>query len=326
MKAELRKAKQWLHAADHICVLSHASPDGDAVGSVLGLTWALRAGGKRVSPVLPDEVPSTFTFLPGSTEVSQEVPDDADLLVALDTADIERLGSMGRELSRPIDINIDHHISNSRFASINLVADGAAATAEYLVDLLRAFDLALDEQVANCLLTGLLTDSLGFRTNSTGMATLATAQKLLQHGAQMYEIYDRTLHRRSFEAIKLWGQALGTARCEDGLAWTQITLAGKCEIGYTAYGDADVVSQLTSIDGAEAAVVFVERPDAEVKISWRSVSGVDVAKIAQHFGGGGHQAAAGANMYGTTLEQAVRAVLQRTRAALKQYRQNGSLR
>ena len=326
MKADLRKAKQWLGAAKHICVLSHISPDGDAVGSVLGLTWALRAVGKRVTPVLADDVPTIFPFLPGSADVAHDVPADADLVVAVDIADIERLGSLGQELPRPIDINIDHHISNSHFASINLVADDTAATAEYLVDLLQPLGLALDEQVANCLLTGLVTDSLGFRTNSTSMTTLATAHRLLQHGAQLYKIYDRTLHRRSFEAIRLWGQALGTARCEDGLAWTQVTLSGKAKIGYKANGDADVVSQLAAIEGAEVAVVFVERPDAEVKISWRSVSGLDVAEIAQYFGGGGHQAAAGANMYGVTMERAERVVLQRTRASLKQYRQNGSTR
>ncbi|HJO34049.1 MAG TPA: DHH family phosphoesterase [Anaerolineales bacterium] len=324
MKAELRKARDWLHAAEHICVLSHTSPDGDAVGSVLGLMWALRAAGKRVSPALPDKVPSTFTFLPGSAEVAQQVPADADLLVALDTADLERAGSLSRDLARPIDINIDHHISNSGFGRINLVASNTTATAEYLVGLLQAFGLALDGQVANCLLTGLVTDSLGFRTNSTGSATLATARKLLQYGGKLHEIYERTLHRRSFEAVKLWGQALGVARCEDGLAWTQVTLAGKAEIGYTAIGDADVISQLTAIEGAEVAVVFVERPDAEVKISWRSVSGLDVAAIAQHFGGGGHQAAAGANIHGATLVQAERDVLKRTRAALRHHRQNGS--
>ncbi len=326
MKAELHKAKQLLHGAEHICVMGHTSPDGDAVGSVLGLTWALRAAGKSVTPALSDGVPKTFAFLPGSTEVVHEVPVDADLLVALDTADVDRLGSLGRALDRPIDINIDHHISNSYFAGINLVADDSAATAEYLVELLQPFGLVLDEQVANCMLTGLVTDSLGFRTNSTGLATLAAAHKLMQHGGKLHEIYDRTLHRRSFEAIRLWGQALGRVRCEDGLAWTRVTMAGKAEIGYMANGDADVVSQLTAIERAEVAIVFVERPDAEVKISWRSVSGLDVAAIAQHFGGGGHQAAAGANMYGTTLDQAERAVLQRTVAAMHQYRQNGSRR
>ena len=326
MKGELRRAKGWLQDAEHICVLSHTSPDGDAVGSVLGLMWALRGAGKRVTPVLPDDVPTTFAFLPGSAEVTQEVPEDVDLLVALDTADVERLGLLGRELPRPIDINIDHHISNTHFASINLVADDAAATAEYLVDLMQLLGLTLDEQVANCLLTGLVTDSLGFRTNSTGISTLAMAQKLLQHGAQLHEIYNRTLHRRSFKALMLWGHALRAARYEDGLAWTLVTQAGKAEIGYTANGDADVVSQLTSIDGVEVAVVFVERLDTEVKISWRSVGGLDVAEIAQYFGGGGHRAAAGANMYGATLAQAEQAVLRRTRAALQEYRHNGSRR
>ena len=326
MKADIQTAKQWLHGAEHICILGHESPDGDAVGSVLGLMWALRAVGKSVTPALPDDVPLTFSFLPGSAEVVREVPVDADLLVALDTADVERLGYLGRDLDRPIDINIDHHVSNSYYAGINLVADETAATAEYLVELMQPFGLSLDEQVANCMLTGLITDSLGFRTSSTGVATLAVAQKLFQHGGKLHEIYDRTLHRRSIEAIRLWGQALGRVRCEDGLAWTQVTLAGKAEIGYTSNGDADVVSQLTAIESAEVAVVFVERPEGEVKISWRSVSGIDVAAVAQHFGGGGHQAAAGANIYGATLDQAERAVLQRTLAAMQEHRYNGSRR
>mgnify|MGYP001228593062 CR=1 FL=1 len=325
MASELRKAKKWLHGADHICILSHVSPDGDAVGSVLGLTWALRAGGKRVTPALADDVPSTFTFLPGCSEVANAVPEDVDLLIALDTADVERLGSLGQDLPQPIDINIDHHVSNSHFANINLVADDMAATSEYLVDLLEPFGLALDKQVANCLLTGLLTDSLGFRTNSTGISTLGTAQKLLRYGAQLHEIYDRTLHRRSFESMKLWAQALGTARCESGIAWTHVTLEGKAKIGYNASGDADVISQLTAIEDADVAVVLVERPDAEVKISWRAVSGVDVSEIAQFFGGGGHRAAAGASMYGVTLEQAEQDVLYRTRLALNQYLQGCSV-
>jgi len=306
--------------------MSHTSPDGDAVGSVLGLTWALRGVGKRVTPALPDDVPKTFAFLPGTAEVTQGVPADADLLVALDTADVSRLGLLGRELARPIDINIDHHISNTHFASINLVAEDVAATAEYLVDLMQPLSLTLDEQVANCLLTGLVTDSLGFRTSSTGTSTLAMAQKLLQHGGQLHEIYNRTLHRRSFEALMLWGQALRAARCEDGIVWTQVTQASKEKIGYMANGDADVVSQLTSIDGIEVAIVFVERLDTEVKISWRSVGGLDVAEIAQRFGGGGHRAAAGASIYGSTLVQAEQVVLRRTREALQDYRQDGSRR
>ena len=326
MKGELHRARGWLHDAEHICVMSHTSPDGDAVGSVLGLMWALRGTGKRVTPALPDDVSTTFAFLPGTAEVTQEVPADADLIVALDTADVERLGLLGRELARPIDINIDHHISNTHFARINLVAEDVAATAEYLVDLMQPLGLTLDEQVANCLLTGLVTDSLGFRTSSTGISTLAMAQKLLQHGAQLHEIYNRTLHRRSFEALMLWGQALSAARCEDGIVWTQVTQASKEKIGYMANGDADVISQLTSVDGIEVAVIFVERLDTEVKISWRSVGGLDVAEIAQRFGGGGHRAAAGASIYGSTLAQAEQVVLQRTREALQDYRHNGSRR
>ncbi len=320
MATEILKAKEWLHGADHICVVGHESADGDAVGSVLGMTWALRTIGKKVSPSLPDDVPASFSFLPGSEEITKDIPLDADMLVAVDSADLDRLGSLVDKLAAPIDINIDHHISNSGFAHINLVDSETAATAEYLTDLLTPLELSINDKVAKCLLTGLVTDTLGFRTTSTRPETLSTAHELMQYDVSLHDIYQRTLHRRSYEATRLWGQALGNVRCEDGLVWTQVTLEGKAEIGYTAKGDADVVSQLTAIEGTEVALVFVERMNSEVKISWRALNGLDVADIARSFGGGGHQAAAGASLYGTNLDRAQSVVLERTREAMHKYR------
>jgi phosphoesterase RecJ-like protein len=317
---EILKAKEWLHEADHICVVSHESPDGDAVGSVLGLTWALRTIGKKVSPSLPDDVPKSFSFLPGSKDITKDIPLDADMLVAVDSADLDRLGILVEKLAAPIDINIDHHISNSGFAHINLVDSETAATAEYLTGLLIVLGLSINDKVAKCLLTGLVTDTLGFRTTSTRSETLSAAHQLMQYNVSLHDIYQRTLHRRSYEATRLWGQALGNVCCEDGLVWTQVTLQGKAEIGYTAKGDADVVSQLTAIEGTEVAIVFVERINSEVKISWRALNGIDVADIARYFGGGGHQAAAGASIYGTNLDRAQSIVLERTREAMHKYR------
>ena len=317
---EILKAKEWLHGADHICVVGHESPDGDAVGSVLGMTWALRTIGKKVSSSLPDDVPASFSFLPGSEDIINDIPPDADMLVSVDSADLDRLGVLVEKLAAPIDINIDHHISNSNFAIINLVDSETAATAEYLVGLLTLLGLSMNDKVAKCLLTGLVTDTLGFRTSSTRSETLSAAHHLMQYDVSLHDIYHRTLHRRSYEATKLWGQALGNVRFEDGLVWTQVTLEGKADIGYTARGDADVVSQLTAIEGTEVAVVFVERANSEVKISWRSLNGIDVADVARGFGGGGHQAAAGASIYGTNLERAQDVVLERTREAMHKYR------
>jgi phosphoesterase RecJ-like protein len=317
---EILKAKEWLHGADHICVVSHESPDGDAVGSVLGMTWALRAIGKKVSPSLPDDVPTSFSFLPGSEDITKNIPLDADMIVAVDAADLDRLGALVEKLAAPVDINIDHHISNTGFAHINIVDGETAATAEYLTRLLPELALSINDKVAKCLLTGIVTDTLGFRTTSTRSETMSIAHQLMQHDVSLHDIYQRTLHRRSYEATKLWGQALGNVCCEDGLVWTQVTLEGKAEIGYTAKGDADVVSQLTAIEGTEVAIVFVERMNSEVKISWRALNGVDVSDIAGYFGGGGHQAAAGANIYGTNLDRAQTVVLERTREAMHNYR------
>tara|TARA_B100000700_G_scaffold219363_1_gene241299 strand:- start:476 stop:1453 length:978 start_codon:yes stop_codon:yes gene_type:complete len=318
-KKEVLKAKEWLFRADHVCVLSHESPDGDAVGSALGISWALRSIGKKVTTSLSDDVPARFSFLPGSMDVKDFVPVDADMVVAVDAADWDRLGPIVNNLAAPIDINIDHHISNSKFAHINLVDTQASATAEYLTNLVKLFGLNIDDRVAQCLLTGIVTDTIGFRTTSTSTSTLLAAEELMHYDVNLHKISRQTLHCRSYEATKLWGYALSRVSFKDGLAWTEVTLADKLEAGYTAKGDADIVSQMTAIDGAEVSVVFVERRNSEIKISWRSVKGVDVAAIAKTFGGGGHQAAAGANMYGTDLERAKDIVLQRTREAMDNY-------
>ena len=139
----------------------------------------------------------------------------------------------------------------------------------------------------------------------------------------MHQIYQRTLHQRSLPATRLWGHALAEVQCSDGLAWASVPLSAKAHAGYTSSGDADIVTQLTAIEMTDVAVVFVERSHDEIKISWRSNTGLDVAALAKDFGGGGHHAASGANLYDTTLADAQREVLSRTRSALQRFRKNG---
>lgn len=313
-----------LEAAKHICVMSHVSPDGDAIGSLLGLTSALRASGNQVSPCIPDDVPKVFSFLPGSHDINNDVPANADLFVTLDCAGMDRLGKLAKQIPPQPHINIDHHISNTRYAHINLVDTRIASTSEYLVILLEKLGVQIDSVVATCLLTGIVTDTLGFRTPNTTPDTLATAQTLMELGAPLHEIYDRTMHQRSLSATRLWGHALSDVQSHDGLVWASLPLSAKAKVGYTASGDADVVTQLTAIETTDVAVVFVERINGEIKISWRSTTGMNVEPIARSFGGGGHQAASGANLYDTSLADAEREVLSRTRIAMRQFRQNGN--
>lgn len=313
--AQLAALRRRLAAANRVLLLTHVSPDGDAIGSLVGLGLALRAAGKEVTFACADAPPECFRFLHGFAEITADPRGEYDLIVALDAADLGRLGKLGAQLSRRPDASFDHHVTNTRFAEINLIDVEAASTAELLVESLEPLGLPLTQPVAECLLVGIITDTLGFRTSNTTAKTLALTQKLVQAGASLPEIYDLAFYKRSFAAVRLWGQGLSRLRLEGGVVWTTLTLADKEAVHYYGQGDADLVNVLTSVREADVAIVFVERGDGKIKVSWRSVPGVDVAKIAATFGGGGHVAAAGAEVSGSLAEVEQR-VLEATRAAL----------
>jgi phosphoesterase RecJ-like protein len=297
----LETARTLIQNAKRIQIITHISPDGDAIGSMLGLSWALRAIGKETVPVSVDGCPDTFQFLPGVEEIVKKADPTCDITILVDCADQHRAGKPAEKLGRQPDLNFDHHITNPGFAKVNFVDAGMTATGELLTNLLPGLGLPLTKDAAECLLCGLVSDTLGFRTANTGAAALATAQTLMAAGADLPSIYDKALNRRSFAAIKLWGNTLAGAQVADGIAWATIPLAMKQSVGYNGKGDADVVSVLSTIDEAQIVIVMIENSEG-VKISWRARPGIDVAKIAQSFGGGGHVSAAGANIPGTLAD------------------------
>lgn len=281
---------------------------------MLGLSWALRAIGKETVPICVDGCPDTFQFLPGVEEIVRKADPTSDLTIFVDCADQHRAGKPAEKLPQQPDLNFDHHITNPGFAKVNFVDANMTATGELLANLLPGLELPITKDVAECLLCGLVSDTLGFRTANTGAAALGTAQVLMAAGADLPSIYDKALNRRSFAAIRLWGNTLAGAHYADGIAWASIPLAMKQAVGYNGKGDADVVSVLSTIDEAQVVIVMIENPEG-VKISWRARPGIDVAKIAQSFGGGGHVSAAGANIPGT-LAEAEPKILAATRLSL----------
>jgi len=299
---DIDTARSLIAAANRILVFTHVAPDGDAIGSLLGLTWALKAAGKTAVPISEDGCPETFRFLPGVEEIQKKVAELGDLLIVLDCADQHRAGKYIDNLDRPPDINIDHHATNPDFGRLNFVDVNATATAEVLTDLLPGLGLPLTLPAAECLLCGLVSDTLGFRTANTGTKALATAQTLMAAGADLPRIYDHALNRRSFVSVQLWGQALARARIENGIVWTTIPLAVKQSVGYNGKGDADVINILGTVNEADIFIAVIETGEDEVKISWRARPGLDVSQIAKSFGGGGHVSAAGANVKGTLAE------------------------
>jgi phosphoesterase RecJ-like protein len=317
---QLEAARARAAAAVRALVITHVNPDGDAIGSLLGLGLALRAAGKEVVFACADPLPDIFRFLPSADEITATPAGGFDLLAVVDVSEASRMGSVGDSLGRQPHLLFDHHITNPGFAEINLIDVSAASTAELIAEHLDPLGLPLTQPVAECLLTGLVSDTLGFRTSNTSAKSLALAQKLMEAGAPLSTIYDHVLHQRSFSAVRLWAEGLSRIRMADRIVWATLPLDARKASGYSGHGDADLINVLASVRETDVALIFVERLDGKVKVSWRSGPGIDVASLAVSFGGGGHAPAAGAEIPGTLAEveakvvSATKAILNRAKS------------
>ncbi|HLE16167.1 MAG TPA: DHH family phosphoesterase [Anaerolineales bacterium] len=307
----LDQARQALLAAQRILVTSHIRPDGDAIGSLLGLGLSLKEAGKQVQMILSDGVPAAFRFLEGSQQIRKKPEGDFDLSVVLDCSDFERSGSALNGHPTP-DLNIDHHPTNLSFARINLIEVEAVATAEMLARYLPLFGLPLSKPSADALLFGLITDTLGFRTYNMTPRALRVAADLIEAGGDLPSLYFAGLLRRSFEAARFWGAGLSVLQKDGRLAWTTLSMTDRRNAGYLGRDDADLINVLTTVEDIDLIVIFVEQPNGHVKVSWRSKPGLDVSQLAVQFGGGGHAAAAGAEVAGG-LQEVQEQVLSATR-------------
>jgi len=311
----LQQVRQRLEGAQRILIASHVRPDGDAVCSVLGLGLALQAQDKQVQMVLADGVPAGFEHLAGVEQIVRRAASPVDLVVSVDAAAPDRMGGALSGFSQA-DINIDHHVTNTRFATINIIDPGSVATCAMLAEAFPELGLSFSPAVVDALLTGLLTDTMGLHTSNMNPQALRIAADLVEKGADLPMLYERALLRRSFEALRYWGAGLSKLQREGGLVWTSLSLAERKASGYTANDDAELVNNVAFVAGAVIVVLFIEQVNNEVKISWRSQGDVDVSKIAAQFAGGGHVPAAGAVVQGS-LEEVQHRVLQATRAVLQ---------
>ncbi len=310
--ASIDRARRMLHDAPHILLLTHERPDGDALGSLLGAAWMLRAAGHQVSAYSRDGVPASYRFLPGCELIADKLPSAADACVLLDCSDLSRIGEEYASLPCPATLSIDHHQTNSKFAEINLVDPGSSATAELLCELAGPLGLSLTAESATCLLAGVVSDTLGFRTSNVSLRTLETTRRLMEHGANLPAVVEASLHRRSFAAAQYWGAGLGRIQRDGRLVWTALTLQDRAAAGYPGRDDADLINVLATIEDTVVAVMFIEQERGRVKVSWRARNGLDVTAVAAGFGGGGHPAASGATVEGK-LEDVQARVLAATR-------------
>ena len=309
-----------LSQAQSVVVVSHIRPDGDAIGSLLGMGLALLRAGKKVQMVLQDGLPEKYSFLPGSQLVQRTIETPFDTLIVVDCSDLERTGLI-LQGQNPPDLVIDHHKTILAFGSLNYVEPQTVATAAILAEKLPVWVLEGDKSVAECLLTGILGDTIGFRTSNMSPQALRVAADLMEKGADLPTIYQKTLLSRSIAELRYWGRGLTNIRYEDGLLWTILTLDDRIKSAYPENDDADLINLLSSAADFLVVVLFIEQADGRVKVSWRSAEGIDVSQVAFEFGGGGHAAAAGADIDGS-LDKVVELVLTKTKNLLRDRKVN----
>lgn len=287
--------------ARNILVVSHLRPDGDAIGSLLGIGLSLINHGKVVQMVISDGIPENFKFLSGSELISTKPVGNVDYIIVVDSSDLLRTNSVLNDYGTP-DLNIDHHKTNTYFAKNNLIESEAVATAEIIAEYMPYFDMNITPPIANALLAGIITDTIGFRTTNVNPKTLKITAQLMELGGNLAEIYQKTIVEQSYSAARYWAAGLSKLQMENGLVWTTLSLDDRKNANYQYRDDADLVKVLSAIEGANIAIILTEQTQGYVKISWRLCgslqTNLDVSEIAQKYGGGGHKAAAGADVKG----------------------------
>lgn len=306
-----------------MCVVGHVRPDGDCVGSQLGLGYALRDTGKSVTIWNEDPLPKKLSFLDPEGLFQKPEPGRAfDCVVAADCASAERLGPTVAACiaQRKSFINIDHHPSNTRYGDLNWVASDVPSTGEMILELLKAGGWPVTPRIADCLFTAVSTDTGSFRYASTRPETFCAAAELVGHGADLGKIGHCVYDSHPISRFRLLRHLYRQSRLtfDDRIAYLWLRKGDYGRVGAEREESEGLIDHIRAIEPVIVACVFEEQEDGVVRLSLRSKSdSVDVNRVAQMFGGGGHRAAAGARLTGTRLA-VQRRVLRALRQAIRQ--------
>lgn len=313
-EAEWSAAVDAVGAASEIALLCHVSPDGDALGSMLGLGTALRARGTRVvasfgtsSPSEAFAVPAAYSFLPGLDLLvpPEEFPAAPELLVTFDTGSADRLGSLADRVGTAgSSLVVDHHPTNTRFGTLNLIDPDAASTASMVAELLDRLGLPFTAEVAAPLYTGLITDTGSFKYVATTPAVHELAARLLATGIRHDLISRAVWDTSSFGYVRLLGEVCARAELDRdaarglGLVWTTVLADELARHGLELSDVEGVIDVLRTAQEAQIAVVLKQEPGTGAfRVSTRSKGSVDLGAVCEGLGGGGHRFAAGYTSY-----------------------------
>lgn len=304
--------------AEKIVILTHESPDGDAIGSSLAFKLMLEELGKNADVIIP-EYPRLFNFLPESEQVKKESDfKKYDLAISVDCTGVKRLAGKEYFENAKRTIVIDHHGSNSMFGDLNYVNPVSPACCEILAGMFEYFQIDITKKIGTCIMTGIITDTGGFRHSGINPETFEFTAELIRKGVNIPDIYKRTLRTVTKANFLLTKRVMDRMEIlEDGkVTFTYITLQDEEEVGAEPGDHEGLVEIGRDIEGVEVSIFIRQREESLYKISLRSGNIVNVSDVCLMFGGGGHPRAAGANVQGN-VEQVKEKVLKEVRKALE---------
>ena len=302
--------KEEIEKANDIVILTHECPDGDAVGSALAMYLTLRKMNKQVDVIIP-EYSNVFSFLPGSSEIKKEGKNEPyDLAISVDVTGIARLNGFAKYFENAkTKIQIDHHQVNDMFADYNFVNPASPACAQNLILIIEKLGVEIDKEIGTCLLTGIITDTGGFKYEGVSAETFEFTSWLLAKGVNVSDVYKRVLQTKTkanFELRKIIMDRMEFIN-NNKITFTYMTLEDEKKVGAVSGDHEGLVEVGRDIEGVEVSI-FLRQIDGGYKASLRSNNYVNVSDVCIPFSGGGHIRAAGCNIYGT-LEEAKQKII-----------------
>jgi Exopolyphosphatase-related proteins len=309
--------------SNRIAITFHTSPDGDSLGSSLALMQGLQKIGKEAYILSKEEIPADFKFLPCSDRIdgkSFTVIPGTECVIVLDCGDTKRINAdLDFDNKDYTLINIDHHMSNDLYGDLNYVDTNASAMSETVYQMLRIMGIKIDKDMATCLYTSLITDTGSFKYSGTTSVTHTIAGDLINAGIDFSEIHRIVFDNKNFETIKLRGKAIEKMELiDDEICIMVITkeMLSELRLNSETADTSEIINIGMQVSSVETTALIKESDDG-VKISLRSKSKVDVRKVAEAFGGGGHIRAAGMRLENKTIEEAKQIIVNELKSSLK---------
>jgi phosphoesterase RecJ-like protein len=318
----LQQAAAFIRGGDEFLVVSHLSPDGDAISSTGAIGLILQALGKSYTLINEGRTPEKYAGLLGGQLILDYLKDAPtrvySQIISVDCADFARIGAVHQAFAEnALLLNIDHHPTNDHYGTHNVIKPHAAATVEVIYELAEVMGIAWTKPLATCIYAGLLTDTGGFRYSNTTPEVFAIAERMLRSGAEGAMLSEQLLETMSYPQVLLLKETLSTLSFSQSrkVAWVSVTNETLERIGASDEDSEGLVNIPRNVAGVEVGMLFKQKSPETVKVSLRSAGMVDVSKLAKQLGGGGHVRAAGCTINGT-LDEVIQRLVEAVNAEL----------